>query len=108
MTNTSPITDIHAAEKAAKIKIEKAKEANIKKIAQTREEEEAKLAKLEEQLRDLGKEKLNTAKQEAAASADEKLKKGKEADESMMKVASGKLSDAVKEGVKTFKDYVGV
>lgn len=108
MTNTSPITDIHAAEKAAKNKIEKAKEANAKKISQTRDDEAEKLAKLEEELRAAGKERLTEAKTQAAKAADEKLKKGKANDESMIKVARGKLDDAVKEGVEAFKTHVGV
>jgi vacuolar-type H+-ATPase subunit H len=108
MTNTSPITDIHAAEKAAKNKIEKAKEANAKKISQTRDDEAAKLVELEEKLRAAGKERLTEAKTKAAKAADEKLKKGKADDESMINVARGKLDDAVKEGVKAFTTHVGV
>jgi vacuolar-type H+-ATPase subunit H len=108
MTTTSPITDIHAAEKAAKKKIEQAKLDNAKKIAQTKEEEEQKLDKLEAKLRSSGKEKIVATKKEAAVAADEKLQKGKKNDESMMKVAEDKTKDAVKSGVDTFKEHIGV
>ena len=106
MTTTSPITDIHAAEKAAKKKIEQAKLDNAKKVAQTKENEEEKLANLEKELRTAGKEKIVTAKKEAAVAADDKLKKGKTNDESMMKVAQGKLEDAVKTGVEAFEEHI--
>lgn len=108
MTNTSPITDIHAAEKAAKNKIEQSKLDNAKKISQIKEDEEQKLAKLEEELRAAGKEKYTSAKKEAGIAADDKLKKGIANDESMMNVARGKLDDAVAEGVKAFEAHIGL
>ncbi len=108
MTTTSPITDIHAAEEAAKKKIEQAKSNNVKKLSQTKDKEEAKLNKLEGELRAAGKEKITTAKKEAAVAADEKLKSGKANDESMMKVAHGKMEEAVKEGIEAFKEHIGV
>lgn len=107
MTTQSPITDIHAAEKAAKKKIENAKDDNAKKISETKSKEEEKLETLGEELRTAGKEKITAAKKEAAISADEKLKKGKANDESMMNVARGHLDKAVTEGVQAFKEHIG-
>ncbi|GEM_PF-4437174 len=108
MTNTSPITDIHAAEKAAKNKIEQSKLDDAKKLSQIKEEEELKLNKLEEELRAAGKEKYMTAKKQAGIDADEKLKKGIANDESMMTVAHGKTQDAIKEGVNAFTAHIGM
>jgi vacuolar-type H+-ATPase subunit H len=108
MTNTSPITDIHAAETAAKKQIADSKSDNAQKITQTKEEEEQKLATLEEELRTAGREKIATAKAEAGKAADDKLKQGKANDESMINVARGKLDDAVAEGVRAFNTHIGV
>ena len=108
MTNTSPITDIHAAETAAKNKIEQSKLDNAKKISQIKEDEEQKLNTLEEELRATGKEKYMTAKKQAGITADEKLKKGISNDESMMNVAKGKMDDAVNEGINAFTAHIGM
>lgn len=103
-----PITDIHDAETEAKALIEEAKKRNDKAIIEAKEKAEKELLAFTEAEKEVGKEKIATAKNEAAGLFKDAIAGGERDIHSLEREAEMRKEQAVRIASKAFLEYVGI